>query len=825
MLSKMGSIVCLLMILAGARRVQQTGLSAQTVRSQPSNPSEKVRDEILAKIDQAYQVFVGGGYLQAEKVFEQACPALKTLGYAQSAGRCLTHLGNCRFATFRYREALATYLEARKLSAPLRDWANLGSLNGNISSLYLQMGELDAAAGAAQMMLENYERKDFPGARPRAFIQLGIIRAKQGRVQERDAFMREAIDAAYREGDLDLVAQAWDHWGEEYLESGLPAAADRALTEAFRLRKAHRLRRIDSSLLNLGRLRLAQGDLVSASYLLDRVIQRQSDPDSLVALWNVYHARGEVRMAQGKVAEAFGDFRQALDLARQWRLEVLPADAARISSEVRLQQIYASFIEAGNQLYFSTGRAELARETFRAAEENRASSLYQLLSEAGDWRRRLPAGYWEKLAKLHAVEVLMLRQDTAALRSRMASLRSEILAEEAEAGSNTEARGHHLFERTRSALPADAVLLSFHLGKRESYLWAVSREQFRIYRLPAKAGLGTTIGRFADAVRTGNLEARALGRQLYGDLFGRLDPQLERKPRWILALDENLFQVPFDALVIAPAETGPQFLMQRHSVEIATGALQLAKRQPESWSKSLSGWFLGVGDPIYNTADPRRAALAARSQRDGPVTPWVAFAAQSGGPAAVLTRLVGSASEIESCARIWDSTRKPVLLEGARASLDNVRQCIAAGPAVIHFGTHFIEAAQSPRYQMIALSLAKTGELELLSPIEITRSRTKAALVVLNGCRSGQAEVLPAAGLMGLTRAWLVAGARAAVATHWSTPDDNGAFFISFYTHLKEHAGAGPSEALRRARLDMLRDGGWRANPQYWATYFLLGDV
>ena len=65
MLSKMGSIVCLLMILAGARRVQQTGLSAQTVRSQPSNPSEKVRDEILAKIDQAYQVFVGGGYLQA----------------------------------------------------------------------------------------------------------------------------------------------------------------------------------------------------------------------------------------------------------------------------------------------------------------------------------------------------------------------------------------------------------------------------------------------------------------------------------------------------------------------------------------------------------------------------------------------------------------------------------------------------------------------------------------------------------------------------------------------------------------------------------------
>ena len=113
MLSKIGSIVCLLMILAGARRVQQTG-SAQTVRSQPSSPSEKLRDEILAKIERAYLAFAGGGYLQAEKIFEQACPALKTLGYAQSAGRCLTNLGNCRFATFRYRDALTTYLSKRE---------------------------------------------------------------------------------------------------------------------------------------------------------------------------------------------------------------------------------------------------------------------------------------------------------------------------------------------------------------------------------------------------------------------------------------------------------------------------------------------------------------------------------------------------------------------------------------------------------------------------------------------------------------------------------------------------------------------------------------
>jgi len=77
------------------------------------------------------------------------------------------------------------------------------------------MGELDAAAAAAQMMLENYERGDFPGVPAPGVHSARNHSRKAGPRSGRDAFMREAIDAAYREGDLDLVAQAWDPWGED----------------------------------------------------------------------------------------------------------------------------------------------------------------------------------------------------------------------------------------------------------------------------------------------------------------------------------------------------------------------------------------------------------------------------------------------------------------------------------------------------------------------------------------------------------------------------------------------------------------------------------
>jgi CHAT domain-containing protein len=82
----------------------------------------------------------------------------------------------------------------------------------------------------------------------------------------------------------------------------------------------------------------------------------------------------------------------------------------------------------------------------------------------------------------------------------------------------------------------------------------------------------------------------------------------------------------------------------------------------------------------------------------------------------------------------------------------------------------------------------------------------------------------PGAGLMGMTRAWLMAGARAVVATEWSTPDDSGVFFSRFYRHLKRSEARDPAEALRAAQVETLRSADWRSHPGFWAAYFALGN-
>jgi CHAT domain-containing protein len=324
-------------------------------------------------------------------------------------------------------------------------------------------------------------------------------------------------------------------------------------------------------------------------------------------------------------------------------------------------------------------------------------------------------------------------------------------------------------------------------------------------------------------VRTRAGNAELLGRGLYEKLFGQLDPGLREKPLWLLALDEQLFGVPFGALVAGARNTGPVYLAERHSIRVTTGAVRLAADDAPSWSNLLAGRFLGVGDAIYNTADSRwKGAPVERAS----FVPGMATAAPLERQGPVLTRLAGAGREVEACGRAWDpEPGAAILLEGADANPAHFREALGAGPSVIHIAAHFQQVSRAPHYSMIALSLARSGDPQWLGPLEITRSKIQTGLVVLSGCSSGRADAPRASGLMGLTRAWLAAGARGVVASHWPTPDDSGTLFVRFYQHLRETPAAGPAVALQRAQLDMLRAGGWRSYPQFWATYFVVGDL
>ena len=113
----------------------------------------------------------------------------------------------------------------------------------------------------------------------------------------------------------------------------------------------------------------------------------------------------------------------------------------------------------------------------------------------------------------------------------------------------------------------------------------------------------------------------------------------------------------------------------------------------------------------------------------------------------------------------------------------------------------------------------------------------KVDTVVLSACETGLGQVAGGEGLLGLQRAFLVAGANTTVASLWKVHDAATARLMQrFYENLWDKK-MGKLAALREAQIWMLRDQGNRGltvpaqpadkaslPPYYWAAFVLSGD-
>jgi CHAT domain-containing protein len=774
---------------------------------------------MLARLRQGAEIFAAGQIGDAESYFESLRREALAVGEDDVAARATGNLGGCQFAFHQYQPALRTFLEAHRLADRAGDASYTAVLDVNIASLYSEMGELEAAAQWIEGALERVSGKDRRDHLPQLLIELATVRARQDRMPEAVELFRQGTDAADGAGDLELYAIGWNRLGEEFLKRGELAQAEAALLEAYRVRKLHRLA-LDSSYRNLGCLRLAQGDLVSASALLDRAVELAARPRGPVPSWEVYHFRGRVRLAQGRLREALEDSRMAARLGRAWRWSAPPYDAARTGAEGLLEQVYSTLVEAGNRLYLDTGDPALIRETFEAAEENRAGSLRELLfgrrAASGD-----AAASGEALDRLQREEAQALRTRDPHAQDVVRAIRAEIVRMQALPDTAAHPASTGLLERARAALDSHTALLSFHLGDSVSWLWALDRAGLALYALPPRKEIESQIQAATRAIRVDSTDPGPAGANLYRTLFGPLDSRFRRRTRWLLALDEGLFDVPVAAL-LESTRPRPVYVAERHTTVVVPGAnywLETATRQRAGQPSAL---FLGVGDPIYNAADPR---LPHRRENGGTGWMWPLKLFTASAPSAaaglVLPRLVASGAELENCAQAWEG--ESTLLRGAGATRHNLAEQMRRNPAVVHFATHVLESSERPAVGLIALSLTDREETELLTPFEIAHWRIDAGLIVLSGCNSAQGAALPGTGLMGLTRAWLTAGARAVVSSRWPTPDEDGPLFKALYRNLRTERRTDPGEALRIAQLEMVRSGGWHAQPRYWGAYFVIG--
>ncbi len=163
-----------------------------------------------------------------------------------------------------------------------------------------------------------------------------------------------------------------------------------------------------------------------------------------------------------------------------------------------------------------------------------------------------------------------------------------------------------------------------------------------------------------------------------------------------------------------------------------------------------------------------------------------------------------------------------VALTGEQATERGLREALAKRSRwrAVHLACHGLIDAVRPT--LSALALAPEGDDDgLLTALDAFRLRMPADLVVLSACETGRGRVFRAEGIVGLTRAFMHAGAPRVLVSLWKVDDEaTAALMARFYGALA--AGEPEVRALRTAQEHVRSQSRW-SHPAYWAAWVLWG--
>jgi CHAT domain-containing protein len=334
---------------------------------------------------------------------------------------------------------------------------------------------------------------------------------------------------------------------------------------------------------------------------------------------------------------------------------------------------------------------------------------------------------------------------------------------------------------------------------------------------------------------------------LYLKLFGPVADEVAAAHHMIYQPDGVLISLPAGVLVTdkASADTYKQravayrqgadldlyqdtaWLARKTDISLEVSAEAFIQSRQASRSQAAKP-FLAFGDPVtQGVTDPRLFSLLINPDQGRSKDLCEPERLEM---ASDLQRLKGADQAIRDIGSELKASPDDLVLGDAftdtavvaRKDLDQYR--------VVFFGTHGLLPRMGDCLPEPALvtSLGPGDSDALLGVSKIFNLKLDADLVVLSACDTGGGASVSSrtgvtgsgAALDGLARAFIYAGARNLVVSHWQIPETSNQLIM---TSVFRPGSGDQAEALRRAQLALMDDKAY-SHPFYWAAFSLVGD-
>lgn len=743
---------------------------------------------VMADINTADALTSMGNFDEAQRLFTRAARRADAHGFPVLQALVAESMGLLQLARGNYRDALAGLEGSRRRYEQLDMPQQLAIAEKQLADAYLELRLLPEALLLFDKSVGRFHDLDIPDEQAWALAQRGRVHALLAQpAHAADSFLRAAqLFAA--QGNRVGVSAVLLARAELALARGDTEAAIAAATEA-----AHGFATAD---LADGHARadvvrayalLRAGRIDAACALFDATLERARDLQLLPVQVRCLSGRGLAALADGDEAAARAAFVTAVELFEDQR-RVLPGDEIRSAFLADNLLPYRELVKLALAAHAHSATHESAVTVLGRLERFRARTLSERLAQAPqddsdpdtqvlrnrlNWQyRRLRRAQEDAEPAMSLTEEVRSTERELLERVRRNRMLAQVRQEPAAQDDVLDV------DRLCAALGEDGALVEYGVIDDELFACIVTPRGASVHRGLARWSATQAAAQSAlfqiETLRNGaapvarylgslTLRARTRLQQLYALVWAPIAAALDPYHRVVVVPHAQLARLPFGAL-----HDGARFLCE--SMELA-------------FAPSARSALYGLE---RRAASPRQALVLGES-----------------------ASLKHAESEARFVAGLFPHA---TTLTGADATVAALRA--NAGHAdLIHFACHAQFRGDNPMFSALHLHDGP------LTAEAVEKLHLRPAIVVLSACETAVADGGGSDEMVGLARAFLVAGAARIVACLWPVDDRIAALFMThFYSALQ--SGRSSSQALAAAQNVVMRR---HPHPFYWAGFALYG--
>ncbi len=764
-----------------------------------------------------------GKYEDAEKHYKEALEYANKPGAARRIPLIYNNLAGVYVVQSRFEEGLAIlkatieYDDKEGIKGDAAPYQNIGSIYGLTGDM---TRSLQYFLKAQQM----YEEKGDERRLALVHYNIGVLYTRQANYAYASREFDAAVALATKVGDNTQLAMMYGDVGKMRGLEGKPKEAREALNRAVELSRGMGFKSAYcDALINLAGFESDRGDLTLAVQHFQEALQVADQLKDAVNQGGALRGLSLVSRRSRNFGDAVKYAEESLrrvasvgDRQGQWQSEALTGMAWRASGDnkkalesferaislIEQQRGVVAGGEVEKQLFFEQAAypyRELAlieaesgnsMGALQAAERTRARALLDIIEAGPNPIDRLMSEEEKSEEKALRARIAVANAHPGATRERDDAWHAYQVFLGALYNRNPELRTWRgestvISQTELDALVPDAktAILEFLSGQDETLLFAITRDGGKVHvttsRLP--------IGRDALALRAATYRSqvegrdpawRATSRDLYQLLLKPAAAQLRNRTRVRIVADGPLWELPFQSL---PGPAGGYWIEEASismspSISFLRDQTAAKKASPAVFTRDLVAF---AGTPELN-------------------------------------------SQVKRIGALYDAGRS--LIRADKEAVESGFRKDAPGARVLHIAAHGVMDQQNALHSRIILSSPgnKAGaEDGLIEAWELMRMNLNSDLVVLSACETGRGRVADGEGLIGLTWALFVAGAKTTVVSQWQV-EAGSTTELMVGLHQRLRKGEEPAQALRGAVLALMKDERYR-HPMYWSAFVVAG--